>query len=266
VNFLYLADIFLPVTDLERSKNWYMKHFGLTMELTAASPTTPTTTFTTLDTRSIKLSFSKNSFTLVQMERISCYSHIPFNFHTNQIKQLHDSLKEKGVTVTKLTSDDGVLCCDFYDPDGNRIGLCQESTDDDSIYNIEVGGTFLTVRNLDTAVDWYKEKMGYDFDYFNATEAAGYIGPSPEYIPGLTIHYAGVKSGLTSPWSRICLVEPPEFHPLVHVPYTIQSAHAEEDYTILKSKGVRLSEFHEQGFHYYDYDGNPIGIKNGGSI
>jgi catechol 2,3-dioxygenase-like lactoylglutathione lyase family enzyme/predicted enzyme related to lactoylglutathione lyase len=257
VNFKYLNEIFLPVTNISESSKWYKESFG--MDITLVDETA--------HQNIVRLSFKSTSFILVESSIINRYTHIPFNFHTNRIRDLQESLILAGVAVTQIANDDNMLCCDFYDPDGNRIGLCEEHYDS-SNQIIEVGGTFLTVRNLDKSVEWYQKTLGYPFHFFSATGAAGYVGATPEYVPDLTIRYAGVDNNIfESAWSRMALVETPLFYPLMHIPYNILSSNAKEDYDILKKKDVKLTEYHEEGnkkwFAFDDLDGNTIGIIQG---
>ncbi|HEX7064601.1 MAG TPA: VOC family protein, partial [Bacillales bacterium] len=113
----------------------------------------------------------------------------------------------------------------------------------------------------DKAVKWYHDKLGYEFHFFDVAGGAGYVGPTPEYNPSITIRYAGVLSEcFESEHSRMALVETPEFVPLVHKPYNIMSANPEEDYEILRSRGVQLTPISEGRFTFRDLDGNEIEI------
>lgn len=172
---------------------------------------------------------------------------------------------DQGITVTRLTADGGMLCCDFYDPDGNRIGLVHEAAEQQEDSHIEVGGTFLSVSNLERAVSWYQEKLGYAFYYFDATGVAGFVSPTPEYVKDLTIRYAQVHDDqFETSWSRMCLVETPTHMPLVHSPYTLEAYDAESVYSELYERNVRLTPIvNLQGFkrfRFYDLDGNEIQI------
>lgn len=252
MNFIKLNQIFLPVSNLSKSKKWYMEHFNL-RESTGG----------TVDQNiMVELSFERTSFWLVKHVPLNKYTHIPFNFHTNQLKDIHEELFSKGVNVTDITSDGE--CFDFYDPEGNRIGFCYESNSRNQRH-IEVGGTFLTVRNLTKAIQWYREKLGYDFDLFDATGGAGVIGPKLEFIPELTIHYAGVSNkSFQCEWSRISLVETPQYNSLSYKPYNILSSNIQDDHDILRARNVTVSDIYNVGsqhrFSFYDIDGNRIEI------
>lgn len=255
MNLYCVDEIYLPVTNLERSTRWVSTNFGLQCVRTE-SP----------HVRQATLAFPPNQFVVVESPVLNRYTHIPFNFHTNRLDHWHTHLRLRGVTVTALVKDDGMLCCDFFDPDGNRIGLVEEPRAGVPDPYIEVGGTFLAVRDIDKAVEWYRQAFGFQFAFFSSTESAGYAGPTPEYVPGLTIRYATVRrGGLKEPaWTRLALVQTPEFYPLVHLPYSIRSENAEADYITLKSRGVTLSAFHDQPhrawFDYSDLDGNVVRV------
>jgi catechol 2,3-dioxygenase-like lactoylglutathione lyase family enzyme len=254
MNFIRLNQIFLPVIHLDNTTNWYIEHFNMTLVGNGLHEGNPTK----------ELSFAKTSFFLVENAHVNTYTHIPFNFHTNRVSELHDQLTKEGIIVTELTNDDGVFCCDFYDPEGNRIGLCYEGNNNNPSH-FEVGGTFLTVRDLNEAVKWYQENLDYEFEFFQATGAAGVIGPTPALMPELTIYYAGVsKASFQNEWSRICLVETPEFNPLNYKPYNILSSNIEEDYELLRMRGVEISDIAgvagNRRFSFWDRDRNEIEI------
>jgi catechol 2,3-dioxygenase-like lactoylglutathione lyase family enzyme len=248
MNFIRLNQVFLPVTNLSSSTEWYRENFNMKQVWSGKMD----------HKNAAELAFHTSSFFLIEQDQVNHYTHIPFNFHTNNIRQLHDSLTQKGITVTEITNDDGMLCCDFYDIEGNRLGLVHEAHHDASY--IEMGGTFLTVRQLDRA-----EKLGYDFQYYQATGAAGVIGPTPAYIPDLTIYYAGVtRTAFQVGWSRLSLVETPQYIPLVYKPYNILSSNIEEDCKELLSREVLVTDIKVEADHrrfsFFDMDENEIEI------
>lgn len=251
--FSILKQIFLPVSDLNASKEWYKEHFNLK----EARPRRVG------NGDLVELCFESTSFWIVKHTPLNKYTHIPFNFHTNKIKEIHQELISKGVTVTKIT-DDGE-CFDFYDPDGNRLGFCFESTSTNQQYT-EIGTAFLPVRNLSRSVQWYKENFGYDFFLFSATGGAGVIWPTLEYKSDVTIHYAGVtnKSFHNNKGSGVCFVETPECVPLSYKPYSIQSSNIHNVHETLRSRGVVVSEIitieDRRSFHFIDIDGYEIEI------
>ncbi|HET7579271.1 MAG TPA: VOC family protein [Bacillales bacterium] len=252
MNFLSLNEIYLPVTDVETTAKWYRDKFNLSRSWEGK----------VAGSRAVELAFSNTAFTLVESDCVNHYSHIPFNLQTSVIKEIHASIKQNGVTVTDLIDEGDLYCTDFYDPEGNRIGLVFEKSGGSPEEHIEVGGAFLTIRDLDKSVQWYHDKLGFEFHFFEATGGAGYIGPmAPEYHPSTTIHYAGVLNKyFESEHSRIALVETPEFTPLVHKPFNILSLNLEEDYEILRSRDVHLTPISDGRFTFQDLDDNEIEI------
>ncbi|HEU5138684.1 MAG TPA: VOC family protein [Bacillales bacterium] len=249
MNFLQLNKVYLPVKDLEDTAKWYRDQFGLTKSWEGE-----------VDGRqAAELAFSETSFTLIGSDHVNRYSHIPFNFHTNEIEAVRDSLMRKGSVVTDVIDEGEMYCCDFYDPEGNRIGLVEEKNG--ATDQMQVGGTFLTVRDLEDAIKWYRNKLDYDFHFFSVTGGAGYIGQTPEYVQELTIRYAPVSSeSFQTRSSRMAIVETPEFFPLTYKAYSILSSNIEEDYETLRSRGVHIVQKSDQKFTFQDADGNEIEI------
>jgi len=237
MNFISLHEVFLPVRDLLKSQQWYSKHFNF------------------------ELAFQELSLYLVESRELNTYTHIPFNFHTNKLNEMHERLSKSGIVVTEITEDGE--CFDFYDLDGNRIGMCLDQYDEPN--RLEFGGTFLTVRNLMKAIEWYKKNLDYEFDFFEATGGAGVINPTLQYNPYQTIQYASISNkSFRTNWSRMNLVETPIFRSRTHKVYSILSSNLEDDYFELKSRNVKLSQImktkNDQRFSFYDLDGNEIEI------
>jgi catechol 2,3-dioxygenase-like lactoylglutathione lyase family enzyme len=253
MNFVRINQIFLPVIHLDKTTKWYLEHFNMTLIGDGLHEGKNTK----------ELSFSNTSFFLVENVRVNPYTHIPFNFHTNMVNELHNRFIKEGITVTELTNDDGMLCCDFYDPEGNRIGLCYEGKTNNPSH-IEVGGTFLTVSDLNKAVKWYQENLNYEFEFFQATGAAGVIGPTAALMPEITVYYGVNKHFFSNDWSRICIVETPQFKPLIYNPYNILSSNIEEDYDLLRMRGAKVLDIvgndGNRRFSFFDMDDNRIEI------
>jgi predicted enzyme related to lactoylglutathione lyase len=146
----------LPVTDLVLSIKWFERIFGSQLEWQQEEKA--------------KISFAnKSGIVLVRTSQLNSYSHIPFNLESrNMIKSLA-MLNEKGVTVSRSSISDGFHCFDFFDPDGNRVGMVggevPSSSDEDE--NIEIRSTFLAVKNIDKVIEWYSDIFSLSFIHSN---------------------------------------------------------------------------------------------------
>lgn len=248
MSLLFTNDIYLPVTDLERSLNWFKSIFGVQIEWRREEKA--------------KINFANHTaIVLVKSKELNCYTHIPFNLESDNMVKSQAMLIDRGVTVSKSSISDGFHCLDFFDPDGNRIGLVGSevpgSMDQDD--NIAVCATFLAVKNIDRAIEWYSEKFGLTFRCWSFKGGAGYN--SDTYEHDITIKYASAnylhREGMT-------FAETPHVNQLIHTPYVIQSSNAYRLYIDLQGKGLRVTEFHDEdstkSFEFIDIEGNKIGI------
>nr|WP_127533195.1 VOC family protein [Paenibacillus kobensis] len=172
-----------------------------------------------------------------------------------------EMLLEKGVRLSKSSISDGFHCVDFFDSDGNRIGLvgAEKPAHIDLEENIAVCATFLAVRNIDRAIEWYSDTFGLTFKRWSFTGGAGYISNTDEH--NLTIKYAAAdylqRDGMV-------FAETPNVNRLAHTPYVLQSSNAFQMYKELFGKGVSLSPLNEENglksFEFIDIEGNNIGI------
>lgn len=248
MSLLYTNDIYLPVTNLERSLNWFESIFGVQIEWRREEKA--------------KINFANHTaIVLVKSRELNRYTHIPFNLESDNMVKSQSMLIDREVTISKSSISDGFHCLDFFDPDGNRIGLVggevPGSTDQDD--NIAVCAAFLTVKNIDRAIEWYSEKFGLAFRRWSFKGGAGYN--SEAYEHNLTIKYASAnylkRDGMT-------FAETPHVNQLIHTPYVIQSSNAYKLYIDLLRKGVKVTEFHDEkgtkSFEFIDVEGNKIGI------
>jgi glyoxylase I family protein len=116
-----ISGIFIPVTDMKRSTEWYIKMFNL--EVIQVSEVCTGLAFpgeatyinlwkveqpqpTQFDTGEYKIPY--------------------YNFESFDIEYSHASLIEKGVEVMPIVNNGGVRFFDCLDPDGNPIGIVEE--------------------------------------------------------------------------------------------------------------------------------------------
>ncbi len=113
--------VFLPVSDLSRSIDWYSGALGLTLhwkdvEHGAAGVGIGGVGICLVQVKNHRpIVFPENDFAV----------DISFNYRTTDIEALHESLTERGIPVDPIEgSFDGTFrCFGFADPDGNRISI-----------------------------------------------------------------------------------------------------------------------------------------------
>ncbi|TMV46613.1 VOC family protein [Paenibacillus mesophilus] len=123
-----VSGIFIPVTDMRRSAEWYIRVFGLTVIDRSdcctglAFPGEATILNLWKVERPQPTQFDDGKGT-----RIPYY-----NFESFDIQYSHSMLKELNVEVHPIVDDGVVKYFDCIDPDGNLIGIVEESPD--SVY------------------------------------------------------------------------------------------------------------------------------------
>ncbi|WP_343221399.1 VOC family protein [Ornithinibacillus massiliensis] len=117
---LYGVGIFVPVTDLTRSKKWYMDMLGF--ELVHEDEP---------DAYTMKLGDRRVMICLVKCEQIeqprfpkNNYAvDVYYNFHTDNVDAAYEDLLKKGANIGEIQNYDGIRGFDVRDPDGNRFGV-----------------------------------------------------------------------------------------------------------------------------------------------
>ncbi|SDX58179.1 VOC family protein [Paenibacillus sp. CF384] len=118
-----ISGIFIPVTDMERSTEWYIRMFDLeTIDLSdcctgLAFPGEATFINLWKVERPVPTQFDAGGGV-----RIPYY-----NFESFDIEYSHASLREKGAEVLPIVEDaSGTRFFDCLDPDGNLIGIVED--------------------------------------------------------------------------------------------------------------------------------------------
>jgi catechol 2,3-dioxygenase-like lactoylglutathione lyase family enzyme len=101
--------IFLPVTNLDRSIEWYAETLGLKLRWISHNYAC--------------LNVDQTALTLVQQNEITAHKHEPFNFYVDDIKAMHAKLSAQGAAVSELRDHGDVVEFTVTDPDGNPLGI-----------------------------------------------------------------------------------------------------------------------------------------------
>ncbi|WP_146250227.1 VOC family protein [Paenibacillus flagellatus] len=116
-----VSGVFIPVTDMKRSTEWYINTFDLEViqlsDVCTGLAFPGEATFINL----WKVERAQPTTFDTGTERIPYY-----NFESFDIEYSHAALIEKGVEAMPIVNGDGVRFFDCLDPDGNRIGIVEE--------------------------------------------------------------------------------------------------------------------------------------------
>lgn len=118
-NVKRIDSVFVPVTDLQRSEEWYMKVFPFRVVYRSG------------DGNYVGFRFNeegeevKTALTIFKTDKLPERIHSPFNFYIEEVDGFHTFLVENGYNVGEIHSADGMRFFDFYDPDGNTLGVVE---------------------------------------------------------------------------------------------------------------------------------------------
>lgn len=122
-NNLFGIGIFIPVSNLDRSTEWYKNILGFEVvhndepEAVVLKMGDGTVRFCLVKCTDIKpLEFPKNNY------EVDGY----YNFHTNNVEEIHRVLSEKGANISEIHQlGDNMRGFQLIDPEGNRFGVIQ---------------------------------------------------------------------------------------------------------------------------------------------
>ncbi len=108
-----ISGIFIPVKDLEKSRNWYC-------DLLQLEPTDdfPGGHLYVLELDGINVVLDSKIYS-----ENTIYQTAPFHFNTDNIENAYKSMKENGVEVTSEIEFGHFF--HFKDPDGNQLMVCE---------------------------------------------------------------------------------------------------------------------------------------------
>ncbi|WP_068776996.1 VOC family protein [Paenibacillus sp. FJAT-26967] len=239
MTFTKLVDVFVPVSDLDRSVPWYIKVLGLRL--------------LGRDNEHARLSFYEGTcLTLTRQKELNTYSAVAFNVNVYDAHVDYVRMKDAGVTmVEKLKPLQSMSRFTIADPDGNPIEIVGwEESGHEKTGTIRLGGAYLPVKDLDKSTDWYESNL-------NALIGQRFtISPSGGTDEVRAVAFTNIN---------LCLIETPQNAPLEHRAFTIGSTDPRGDYELLRYRSaVKLStltkEFNRDVFGLLDPDDNQIGI------
>ncbi len=115
--FARIDTIFLTVSNLERSTDWYVKHLGFQVRWQMEEAG-----YTALDIGS-----GETPLTLARAAEgveVRTSGHCVFNLFAADLQRAHESLTAGGVDVDPIQRDESVEWFEFRDPDGHILGVC----------------------------------------------------------------------------------------------------------------------------------------------
>ncbi|MFC4559220.1 VOC family protein [Virgibacillus kekensis] len=110
--FKRIDTVFLEVTDIEKSIEWYTDVLDLELR------------WFQKEGGYAAIEIGETPLTLVRASEVKPATHCQFNFFTNDIKAAHERLQENNVDVDEIVDYGDVLSFEFRDPDGNILGVC----------------------------------------------------------------------------------------------------------------------------------------------
>ncbi|TYS67853.1 hypothetical protein FZC76_14955 [Sutcliffiella horikoshii] len=116
--FKRIDTVFLEVTDMSRSINWYTEVLGFSVR------------WQDEENGYAAIEIGETPLTLVRAVKVTPASHCLLNFYSSDINEAHQNLRENGVLVEDVIDYGTVLSFEFKDPDGHILGVCyfEEST------------------------------------------------------------------------------------------------------------------------------------------
>lgn len=117
-----VGSVFVPVTDLEKSREWYKNHLGV-KEIDrwegGAGFFFPQGS---VQFGLIEVTESQPTEFVINKDNSNCY----FNFVVEDIEAAHEKLNAGRVRTTAIESFGGMKCFDFFDPDNNTYSVVDE--------------------------------------------------------------------------------------------------------------------------------------------
>ncbi|NLP52582.1 VOC family protein [Bacillus sp. RO1] len=110
--FKRIDTVFLEVTDMPRSINWYTEVLGFSVR------------WHDEENGYAAIEIGETPMTLVGAGSVTPASHCLLNFYSSDINAAHQKLRENGALVEDVIDYGAVLSFEFKDPDGHILGVC----------------------------------------------------------------------------------------------------------------------------------------------
>lgn len=107
--FKRIDTVFLPVSNLDRSLEWYQTNLGLTLRWRYQNYAC--------------LNVGETPITLVETEQVTPPTHEPFNLLAPELEAVHARLRDLGLAVSDIRDHGDVQELTVKDPDGTPISI-----------------------------------------------------------------------------------------------------------------------------------------------
>ena len=117
-----IGSIFIPVTDIEKSTDWYVKFLGVKLIDSWREGAGFYLPNGTAQLALIKVESPKPTEFIIQEDRKNTY----FNFIVDDIETAHQKFVQNGIVTTEIDDIGGMKFFDFFDLDGNPFSVVKE--------------------------------------------------------------------------------------------------------------------------------------------
>jgi catechol 2,3-dioxygenase-like lactoylglutathione lyase family enzyme len=161
--FERIDSIYVSVTDLQASTEWYQDRLGLELHKQEKG------------CAQFKVYGGETKLTLVEMVSFRPIHYVDeghkapyFNLHTLDFEKTYEQLHAAGVPLSVENNNEFVRCFELMDPDDNWLGGCFEKlnspffkpTNAEFTLFDRIGAVFMPVRDLQKSLDWYVRGLG----------------------------------------------------------------------------------------------------------
>ena len=117
-----VGSIFIPVTDIEKSTDWYVKFLGVKIIDSWGDGTGFYLPTGSTQLALIKVESPQPTEFIVKGDQKNSY----FNFVVNDIETAYQQFKQNGIVTTEIDDFGGMKFFDFIDLDGNPFSVVNE--------------------------------------------------------------------------------------------------------------------------------------------